>query len=215
MKLDIDVADRKIVKFNVNDVSSAKMNIFEATIEGVAPIVFNKIPNLDKPKEGKKTKANVDHNALEHANWKDKLYVYDNGMLYVPEECIHQCMKNGAKHWGVKIPGQGSKTYTSLIDCSVMTSDIELGVHKEDNNAIKEFGRNVNGTPNKPTRAMVYKIRPQLPIWGGKFKIFTLDDRLTGDILVSILDQAGTYVGLCDWRPSFGRFKLIDLIQYA
>jgi hypothetical protein len=34
------------------------------------------------------------------------------------------------------------------------------------------------------------------------------DARLTPDILNTIIAYAGTFRGLCDWRPIFGRFEV-------
>jgi len=47
--------------------------------------------------------------------------------------------------------------------------------------------------------------------WEAKFKILILDeDRLPQKALGEILEYAGKFVGIGDWRPHFGRFEVIE-----
>lgn len=57
------------------------------------------------------------------------------------------------------------------------------------------------------------RVRPRFDTWTATGKLTILDDAITKDVLCMILDAAGTYAGIGDWRPSapkspgpFGKF---------
>jgi hypothetical protein len=58
------------------------------------------------------------------------------------------------------------------------------------------------------------RVRPRLDSWTATGSLTVQDDRVSQEILESILSQAGAYAGLMDWRPSsrtpgqFGRFTV-------
>lgn len=180
--------------------------IYEAKIEGFDSMLFNKIPDLSI-KAGKKTKKE-DAITYEKEHWQEKAYVNDDGKLFIPSENLHECMKQGSSYWGQTIPGSGKKTYTDLIKSAVIVEDL---VMDKTTNDLIEYGKIVNGTPNGRKPSKVYRIRPLLRPWGGSFKFHVFDARLEADVLRTILSYSGMYRGLGDWRPKFGRFKLIDL----
>jgi hypothetical protein len=186
--------------------------VYEVTIRGMDSILFNKMPDQSKPKTEKKNQEKIDPVENERQTWREKAYFEDDGMLYIPGENIHQCMKDGSQYWGQKIPGEGNKTYTDVITSAVICENMQLGIHKDGDEVIP-FGKSVNGNPSKGKKSgcKVYKIRPLLRPWGGTFKMHVFDARLTPGILKTILSYAGTFRGLGDWRPVYGRFELENL----
>lgn len=59
------------------------------------------------------------------------------------------------------------------------------------------------------------RVRPRFDSWSTAGTITVLDDTITKDVLQNILDSAGMYCGLGDWRPSspkspgaFGKFTV-------
>lgn len=184
------------------------------TIQGAGGMLFNKMPDLSETKAEKKSQEKVDKAELERKNWREKLYFESDGMVYVPGENIHQCMKDAAQYWGQKIPGEGNKTYTDVVNKSVIVESMNLGVHK-DSDKIVPFGKNTNGNPSKGKKSgcKVYKIRPLLMPWQGTFIIHVFDARLSQAVLKTILTYAGTFIGLGDWRPIYGRFSFTDICE--
>lgn len=186
--------------------------LYEVTIRGIGGLLMNKMPDLSVPKTKKADQRKLDPIEVEQMTWRDKTYHDQDGMLYIPGENIHECLKEGAKYWGAKIPGEGNRTYTDVIAKAVICENLPLGIHKDSNN-VMPFGKAVNGTPSKGKKsgAKVYKIRPLIFPWEGTFKMHVFDGRLTEDVLRIVLSYAGTFIGLCDWRPQYGRFKLVDM----
>jgi hypothetical protein len=196
----------------VENLTITKPSIYEVTIKGMGSILFNKLPDLSISKAEKKAQAKVDPIDVERATWREKAYCYGDGSMFIPGENIHQCMKDGCSYWGQKIPGAGNKTYTDLIASGCVVENLDLGINKDDECVIP-FGKEVNRNPSKGKKSgcRVYKIRPLLSSWGGTFKMHVFDARLTPQILQTIIAYSGTFRGLCDWRPTYGRFELIRL----
>lgn len=188
--------------------------LYEATIEGMDSILFNKLPDLSNPKAKAKAQAKTDPLENEWATWRDKLYSRDDGSIYIPGENIHECFKEGAKYWGMRIPGEGQKTYTDVVASAMVVEDADLGMKKDDESIIP-YGRGCNGTPGKGKKSgtKVYKIRPLVRPWGCNVRIHVYDARLNEDIIKTVIAYAGAFRGLCDWRPKFGRFTLTDLAR--
>ncbi len=187
-----------------------KPTLYEAEIKGLDGLLMNKMPDLSRPKASKENQVKMDALEKEQLTWREKAHYDENGEIYIPGENIHECMKEAAKYWGARIEGEGKKTYTDVIAKAVIIENLTLGIHKDD---LIPFGKAVNGTPSKGKKSgsKVYKIRPLIRPWGGTFKFHVFDGRLTNHVLATILTYAGTFIGLCDWRPTFGRFELIEL----
>jgi len=203
---------KKIVE--VENLTITKPKVYEVEIRGVDSILFNKIPDMSKPKTEKKDQAKIDRAELELLTWREKLYFDENNEVYIPGENIHECLKSGAQYWGQKIPGEGNKTYTDVVASSIICTNIYLGL-KKDNEEIIPFGKMANANPSKGKKsgAKVYKIRPLVRPWGGTFDMHVFDGRLTPSILETVISYAGAFRGLCDWRPIHGRFELIRVSE--
>lgn len=194
------------------DLTITSPALYIVTIKGMDGILFNKIPDLSIPKSKSKKQTQEDRLAYEKEHWKEKAYFDAQGGLFVPGENIHECLKEGCAYWGQKIPGAGNKTFTDLVKSACIVESMPLGATEKD---LIEYGKVVNGTPTLRTPSKVYKIRPLLRPWGGQFKLHVFDGRLDEAILKTIISYAGLFRGLCDWRPTFGRFELVSIEKVA
>lgn len=190
------------------DLTITSPALYEVTIKGVDGILFNKMPDLSIPKSKKAKQTQEDHIEWEKAHWREKAYVDDAGKLFIPGENIHECLKGGSAYWGQKIPGAGNKTFTDIVKSACIVEDMTMTATADD---LIAYGKAVNGTPTARKPSKVYKIRPLLRPWGGSFKLHVFDGRLDTAILRTIISYAGLYRGLCDWRPTFGRFELVNI----
>lgn len=203
----------KAVKvIEVEALTVTKPSRYLVTISGMDAIILNKMVDQSKPKSEKAEQEKVDPVEVERTTWREKAYFGSDGMLYIPGENIHECMKQGAQYWGQKIPGEGNKTYTDVIASAVVAENMPLGIHKDSDDLIS-FGKSVNGNPSKGKKSgtRVYKIRPLLRPWGGSFVIHVFDGRLSIPVLRTVITYAGAFRGLCDWRPTYGRFDLVNI----
>jgi len=197
---------------DIEDLTITSPAVFEVTIRGSDAILFNKMPDLSKSTSKGEKQTKEDKLEIEKRTWKEKAYVNEDGGLYIPGENIHECMIQGSAYWGQKIPGEGNKRYTDVIKSGAIVEDVALDQTIED---LIPMGRAVNGTPNARKPAKVYKIRPMLRPWSGKFRIHVFDGRIDQAILRTVISYAGIYRGLCDWRPIYGRFELVKIEKVA
>ena len=191
----------------------ARATRYRVTISGEeGGLLMNKLPDLDVTKSEKKNQAKEDPAEQERKNWRAKSHVGFNGNCCIPGENLHECMKAGASYWGQKIPGANNKTYTGVVAAAVVCESLDLGM-KPDDERIIPFGKACNGNPSrgKASGCRVYKIRPMFRPWGGSFILHVFDQRLTLPILINILEFSGTFSGLGDWRPTFGRFTVTSI----
>lgn len=201
-------------KSEVIDIESGNFIItspaqYIATIRGLDSLLMDKMPDMSIPASKKARQTQEDRLEYERTHWKDKAYVDEDGHLYIPSENIHECMKGGSAYWGARIPGQGKKTYTDVVKSAVIVEDLIMTDKTTDD--LIPYGKVVNGTPTKKIASKVYKVRPLLRPWGGSFKLHVFDGRLDSGVLKVILSYAGLYRGLCNWRPQFGRFEVVDI----
>lgn len=197
---------------DVENLTVTKPSRYLVAIQGMDAVIFNKMVDQSVPKTEKGRQEKLDPVEVERMTWREKAYFAPDGALYIPGENIHECMKQGAQYWGQKIPGEGNKTYTDVIASAVVAENMMLGIHKDSEQLIP-FGKSVNGNPSKGKKSgsRVYKIRPLLRPWGGAFTMHVFDGRLTPSILKVVLTYAGAFRGLCDWRPTYGRFELVSI----
>lgn len=195
--------------FEAENLTITTPRLYSVTIKGTGGLLFNKMKDLCEKKD-KVNKAKEDKLEKERATWREKLYYDDEGNTFIPGENFHQCLKEGTQYWGQKIAGEGNKTYTDVIVKSLVVEDSYLSL-KKDSTAFVPFGKNCNGNPSKGKKSgcKVYKIRPLLMPWECTFVFHVFDARLTVPILQTILNYAGTFAGLGDWRPVYGRFEIV------
>jgi hypothetical protein len=60
-------------------------------------------------------------------------------------------------------------------------------------------------------RNRIMRMRPIFREWESQIEIDYLADQLNGEEVVEIMRNVGRIVGLCDWRPKFGRFEVVNI----
>jgi hypothetical protein len=202
------MAKQKTIEVNPITVTTPKKYV--VTIQGTGGILFNKMPDLSISKTEKKAQAKEDLTEKERKVWREKLYFDKDNRLYIPGENIHESFIEGSAYWGEKV--EGNKRFTDLVKSAIIAESLYLGINK-DSDTIIPFGKAVNGNPSrgKKSGCKVYKIRPLLNPWGGSFIVHVFDQRISLNILKTIVTFAGTFKGLCDWRPVYGRYELVSI----
>jgi hypothetical protein len=205
------MAKRNTEILDVPNLTITSPSVYEVKIQGLAGILFNKMPDLSISKTEKNTQEKEDPLEREKRTWKEKLYLEGNQVI-IPGENIHEAFKEASRYWGQKIPGEGNKTYTDVIAKAIVCENVYFGVTVDDPKIVP-FGKAVNGNPSKGKKSgsKVYKIRPLLMPWEAEFRFHVFDGRLTIDVLRVILSYCGMFIGLCDWRPTYGRFNSVSL----
>lgn len=127
------------------------------------------------------------------------LYKTPEGEIYIPPKHIEGALiKAGVNE---RQAGKGKKTYKDIMKAFVEVADEHIVINPQEYELHREWV--------KVNQARIMRTRPLIK--RGTKATFTLnifDDALSMDILKSILEYAGGYVGIGDWRPKFGLFKV-------
>ena len=175
------------------------MEKISVTIEGTTPILFNRF--RDVAIEGKSKKRT---GAMAETDIEDKLYLDDKGKVQLPSVYIKNCITEASKQF--KIVGKGKSTYSKLV---ASTIDIEPFLIDFKSGKYEVFRISA---VNPMTKGRMMTERPKFTKWSASFEIVINDPAVPISVINEILEHAGKYVGVGDWRPEkkgmFGKFMI-------
>jgi len=183
-------------------VGNIKYPIYKVKVEGLVPLLIHKMTVEETAKiEGTSKRISGKEQITPEETARSYLYLTNDGKPYVPSEYFYGAMVKVASNF--RIPGKGKKTYKDLIKSAI---DI-----KPDVILIKSKGWVVDTrtvvNPNTRGNRMI-RHRPKFEKWSCEFEIIILDEQLPFDVVKEILEYAGRYNGIGDYRPRFGRFTV-------
>lgn len=199
---------------------------YEVTLTGNTPLLMHSdniewADNMDAWKnsaENKKgSKAGDDRSPAWR--WLGCLY-HDDNVIVMPSDNISRCMMEG----GAMVPvpgGRSGKTFKSQSQSGMMTGqptwpllvngktiDIKaiMALQKENvfakqKQAVEQKGFMLYIKRAKIGTSKHIRVRPRFDKWAVKGTVVVWDDQITEGVLKDILDYAGRYKGLGDWRP--------------
>jgi len=150
---------------------------------------------IESESESKKMKMRYD--AKEDA--ENALYKDDKGRIVTPSIHIESALSRAATNY--KQPGKGRKTYRDLIKSGIQIEPLNIP-HKYDKWEI-DTQRAVIG------RSAVPRSRPRFDKWELEFTINLVDPTIVPATLQEILNDAGRYIGIGDYRPRYGLFEVV------
>ena len=194
----------------------------------------------EKIAKWRKDPANKEHSVAGDDRtppWTWIGYVYHDGQeLGVSSDNIMTMLREG----GAKVlTGKGAGTYKKQTQSGIMCDQQQFRLVLPDNKTIPteklealignlDFSKHLEYAESMDFELLVkrarigqakhIRVRPMFRNWELQGSITVIDPELsgiTGDVLETILNQAGALCGLCDWRPSspksgtFGKFKPI------
>jgi len=175
------------------------MKKYNVTITGTSPLLMNRPSALigDISKE----KTQKDETPEKQA--EKKLYEID-GKLYQPETHIKGSLVEAGKDQ--KVVGKGKSTYSKIVGYAVEINPFEI-IHKKQ----KWTPYSVLAV-NPSTRGRNLLHRPMLKEWELDFEVTFDEEQIPASILKEIMERAGKFVGIGDWRPAkkgrFGKFQV-------
>lgn len=192
------------------------MKVVNVEIHGIAPLLMNSNRGVNPLEplvremktitaKGSKKMTDDDHERLLHIKWLLGMYFDDKIGPYIPSVNVEATLRNAAKFirrgkdtgFGLqvmpdKIPllYDGPRSMDGLWDDKKF-SDFRVGKMK--------------------TGSSVNLMRPRFDIWSLKFQI-VYDEKVFNDNTVKdMLISGGQKVGLCDYRPKYGRYEVISI----
>lgn len=196
----------------------------EIEIEGASPLIhhnqqgsdpLNPLAKLMRKFSKKRTKTDQDHSSLARLEWIAGLYTSEPGSVDV----------NGNE---ISIDGFGSPCVPGenleklLVEGATKKSlgrDFKSGVFSDGN-----FLLRIPGQPttlelfNNPeyefrhgarvAQSTVMRTRPIFRTWSLRFVVNYLPSLVDRENIQEAIQTAGQIIGLCDWRPRYGRFTV-------
>ena len=172
------------------------MRIINVEISGTAPLLQNRFPEEQDDKKSNKKTGRIDYSLQA----EEALFKNAKGVHYEPSNHVEGALRKAAVQF--RIPGQGKKTYKDLVLRSLVVIPDEIPLQPQEYEVDKRSVR--------VQRARVFRYRPRWDDWTLNFQIQMLDEQFDTDVLKEILEYAGAAIGIGDYRPKFGRFKITN-----
>jgi hypothetical protein len=174
--------------------------VANVTIEGMADMLFHRW-NCEAVEA--KAKAAKNSRAKKEDNIESYVYRCDDGTLGLPGEYLRQAIIGAAKYR--QDPRSPRKSAQDLFKAGVvcLTPLASLGKHDWDYLDTRRVTIQRNG---------INRTRPAMKIgWRAQFELMiNLPEYIERPILREVIEQAGRLIGVGDFRPTFGRFGIVQ-----
>ena len=172
------------------------MEIYKVRIEGTRPLLMHSCNSMLEESNNKATRSK-EHNPKTEA--ETALYKDKEGNIVVPSFCVLSCLRGSAVNF--QVPGKGKKTYKNFVYAG-------LKMDAENIPLITENGWEIDAKTVVVQRSRIVRARPRFDNWALEFTMEIIDPIITPAVLKQIIEDAGKYNGLLDFRPLYGLFKL-------
>lgn len=182
----------------------------KVSIRGVAPLIMhngqtcdpmNKFARQMKEVTGKRKKTEEDYAEMSRIEWFAGLYVNGNEQLILPADVLDATLIEGAKK------SKLGKQFKSAVFVA-RDAVLEIGRKYKINDLwLDENFRDVRGV--RVGQARVMRTRPIFRSWAATFDIQFDNELVNENDVARALCDAGHQVGLCDYRPKYGRFEVV------
>lgn len=187
-------------------------SIATVTLVGIAPYTQSR-QHDEKKIEGE--------NAGDYdiRTWRSKMTteVRDGASTIVmPAHGVQQCIAAAAKYSKRQIPGQGKATWTAKFTAGIMlVENPSINIDPATITVPLVISANADGVRGSGKR--VPRRFPQVAAgWQTTFDIYILDPIIVEPIFREMVELAGMFIGLGQFRPqnggTNGRFKLAELV---
>jgi len=177
--------------------------IIKVQIEGTTPLLFNRFRDVQIEGKSKKNTG-----ARAESDIEDKLYLIDE-KICLPAVYLKNCITEASKQF--KIIGKGKSTYSKIVASTV---DIEPFMIELKSGKYEIFRISA---VNPMTKGRMMTERPKFNKWSAEFEVVINDPAVPVSVINEILEHAGKYVGVGDWRPEkkgmFGKFMITSFKQ--
>ena len=184
----------------VSDIAISEPYHVKVVVEGTAPILFHRW-NVEAV--GEKAKAAKGSAAKKTDNVESYVYRDETGGIGIPGEYFRQAVIHAAKY--IQDPRSPRKSAMDLFKAGVviLTDLAPLGASTWDYLDQRRVMVQRNG---------ITRIRPAMHKgWRATFDLqIILPEYISREILGAAIANAGRLVGLGDFRPTYGRFHVIE-----
>lgn len=184
---------------------SEKLN---CRITGVSPLIMhngqlanplNRFSKAIKEISGKRAKTEADYEEMARLEWLGGLYV-KNGIIVLPGMNVEATFLASARkrrkgkqaQAGVICPTDAPLQY----DGSGLPEDLWPDERFRFTTIVRIKG------------SRIVRTRPMFENWSAEVEFLYDPSLMNHDDMLSLWIDAGQHIGICDWRPKFGRFEV-------
>jgi hypothetical protein len=183
------------------------MKQLKVRISGISPLLMHsdrfanpldKATKAHKELTGKRKKTDSDHEAIAKSEWNGSLYHRDDMGPYIPGQNLDATLQEAAK-----LQKLGKKFKQAVM---VVENEVPL-IYKgpRDREGLFDAGFfDVRGV--KVSMAKLMRCRPKFNEWAAEFTVAFNEEVLNSEEVKKAIHDAGQLVGVCDYRPRFGKF---------
>ena len=183
----------------------------QVTFKGVSPLIMHSCQCVNplhpismemKKYTSKRKKTEEDLRLISDLEWEGGLYWKDEVGPVIPAECIEATIQNGAKAFR---KGSDIQKYT-------LVEEPEAALEYGENLTKEELRNDYKYRDTRPVvvqRARIIRTRPRFDRWQFTFTLSYDANKIDLDTIVQAIEQAGSYTGICDGRPKYGRFVAV------
>ena len=187
------------------------MKNLKVTWKGITPLIMHSCKTVnplhpiakemrklnDKPRGQKLTEEELER--LSDLEWEAGAYWQDGIGLYIPGENIEATIRNGAK---ANRKGTDIQKYVNITEPFI---PFYYGENLTKEELIKDY-RYRDTRIMTVQRSRIVRTRPRFNQWHIVFKLSYDETKIDFDTIVNAMEYSGSFVGLCDSRPKYGRF---------
>jgi hypothetical protein len=195
----------------------------QVTIKGFTPLLMHNGQIADplnehaialKKVSAKRTKTETDHLEMQKLEWFGGLYVDEHEHVIIPGANIESAIIAGAKK---SKKGNVAKATILIDDDPRVMAFVEqdktvklIDINKTATELYAEGNQYIDRRMVRVTTSRIARTRPIFRKWALTFTIKYDESMANEDEVLTWLADAGTQVGLGDYRPKYGRFAIID-----
>lgn len=142
--------------------------------------------------------------ALGNVEFEASLYLDAKGRVVWPSRVLEAAIAAGAK----KTKEGKAALASSFVDTDGVM-EYEGGPLSLAKLVASEDHRLTVGVRIQQSRLM--RVRPFFKNWKATFEVSVLGEQVNTSTLKTWIENAGSFCGLGDWRPRYGRFELLDI----
>lgn len=194
-------AKREVTNEGQDTIDLSKPYRVEVTIQGIADILFHRWSCEDVAAKGKSAKGST---ARKTDNIETFVYRCPDGTIGIPGEYFRQSILNAAKF--LQDPRSPRKSAQDLYKAGVVSLTELASLNKDTWDLLHQCRVTIQ-------RSAITRTRPcLLKGWKATFiLLIALPEYIPIEVLSSVITDAGRLIGLGDFRPTYGRFSLINI----
>jgi hypothetical protein len=190
------------------------MQTIKFKITGIAPLLMHNNRTVDRfdpitkklkeyTSKSAKSKTDDDELALRRLEWEAGLYLDENGPCLTADTVLGMVIS------GAKKSRQGKQAAAGVYETSPTYSLQYTGPRTADE--LYAAGRFEDCRTVRIGDKSIMRTRPRFSDWSCVISLHFDETMVDRSVLLKALEDAGERIGICDYRPRFGRFLVTVL----